>query len=237
MSSLRRNLIGWCSLILLCGAPAAHAQFAVIDIGAIVQLIQEVSIMEQQVETAKQQLSQARSELDSMTGGRGMQGLLSGTTRNYLPLNWAQLQGVLAGATGTYSALSATMQSLVTANAVLTADQMAALSPAERAQVQAARNSAALLQATAQQALANTSDRFAAIQQLIDAIGSATDQKGILDLQARIAAEEGMLVNEHTKLDVLYQAAQAQEWARQQQIREQAVNDVGAFRALPPLGL
>ena len=237
MSSLRKHLMGLCALTVLCCAPAAHAQFAVIDIGAIVQLVQEVSTMEQQVETAKQQLSQARTELDSMTGGRGMQTLLSGTTRNYLPSNWAQLQGVVAGAAGTFNALSVSVQSLVTANSVLTAAQLAALSPAERAQVQAARNSAALLQATAQQALANTSARFASIQQLIDAIPSASDQKGILDLQARIAAEEGMLQNEHTKLDVLYQAAQAQEWARQQQIREQAVTDVGSFRNLAPLGL
>ncbi len=237
MSMHRNRLIGSFSLILVCCAPAAQAQFAVIDVGAIMQLVQEVSTMEQQVETAKQQLSQARSELDSMTGGRGMQSLLSGTTRNYLPSNWAQLQSVLTSATGTYGALSATVQNLITANSVLTAQQLAALSPAERARVQAARNSAALLQATAQQALANTSDRFASLQQLIDAIPSATDQKGILDLQARIAAEEGMLQNEHTKLDVLYQAAQAQEWARQQQIREQAVNDVGSFRNLPPLGL
>ena len=44
------------------------------------------------------------------------------------------------------------------------------------------------------------------MQTLINAIPSATDQKGILDLQARIQAEQGMLQTDQTKLHVLYQA-------------------------------
>ena len=53
------------------------------------------------------------------------------------------------------------------------------------------------------------SDRFTSLQQLISAIGGATDQKASLDLNARIAAEQGMLQNEQTKLQVLYQVAQS----------------------------
>ena len=63
-------------------------------------------------------------------------------------------------------------------------------------------------------ALETTSARFDSLQQLIDAIPQADDQKAILDLQARIAAEQGMLQNESSKLTVLYQAAQAQERGR-----------------------
>ena len=96
---------------------------------------------------------------------------------------------------------------------------------------------AALLQATSRAALANSSDRFASLQQLIGAIGSATDQKGALDLSARIAAEQGMLQNESTKLQVLYQIAQSEEWARAQRVREQALTDQGSLRQLPAMGL
>jgi hypothetical protein len=46
-----------------------------------------------------------------------------------------------------------------------------------------------------------------------------------------------MLVNESTKLAVLYQAAQAQEWARHQSAREQVVAGIGNLRTLPPLRL
>ena len=49
------------------------------------------------------------------------------------------------------------------------------------------------------------------MQCLIDAIPAATDQKGILDLQARIGAEQGMLQNEQTKLLVLSQALRAED--------------------------
>jgi type IV secretion system protein VirB5 len=114
---------------------------------------------------------------------------------------------------------------------------VAALSPDERARLDVARRSAALLQATARQALLTTSQRFSSLQQLIDAIPSATDQKAVLELQSRISAEEAMLQNEHAKLDVLHQAAEAEELSRQQQIREQAITDIGSFRRLPPMGL
>jgi type IV secretion system protein VirB5 len=215
---------------------AARAQWAVVDVGAIVQLIQQVETLKQQLQTAENQLSQAQQQYQSMTGSRGMQNLLSGTNRNYLPTNWNQLTaGSPVG--GAYSALSSGIQSQITANAVLTAAQIALLSPAERTQVQAARQTAATLQMTSSQAMSATSARFASIQQLINAIGSAQDQKAVLDLQARISAEQVMLQNEHTKLELLFQAAQAQEWARQQQAREQAISSIGSLRLLPPIGL
>ncbi len=53
--------------VLLACAPCAHAQWAVVDVGAIAQLIQQVATMEQQLSTAKDQLTQARDQLDSMT--------------------------------------------------------------------------------------------------------------------------------------------------------------------------
>ena len=105
---------------------------------------------------------------------------------------------------------------------------MAVLSADEQAQIGNSRRSVALLQALAQEALANSSSRFASIQQLIGAIASATDQKGILELQTRISAEQGMLQNEQTKLQVLYQAAQAQAAVTAQRAREQ---NVGEYRA------
>lgn len=223
--------------LLASGANPARAQWAVIDAGAIGQLVQEVAQLRQQVATAQSQLTQARSEYAAITGNRGMESLLSGTQRNYLPTDWAQVSQVMGGASGSYPALAGSVQSLVQSNAVLTPAQVSTLSPAEQAQLLSARRSAALLQALSRLALDNSSTRFAQLQQLILAIGSAQDQKGALDLNARIAAEEGMLQNESTKLQVLYQIAQSQEWARTQQAREQAMADQGSLKALPPMGL
>jgi type IV secretion system protein VirB5 len=215
----------------------AHAQFAVIDVASIVQLVEEVQQLEQQVETAKSQLSQAQAEYAAMTGNRGMQQLLSGTVRNYLPSDWTQLSQVMGGSSGSFPALASAVGTLITTNAVLTPAQIALLSPIEQSALAAARQSPALLQAIARAALTNSSDRFAALQQLIGAIGTASDQKAALDLNARITAEQGMLQNEQTKLQVLYQVAQSQEWARAQRAREQAIADQGSLRQLPAMGL
>ena len=231
-----RGLLIW----ILVGfgiTPAAQAQWAVVDVGAIAQLVQQVNTMRQQLETTRDQLQQARQTLDSMRGGRGMEQLLAGTVRNYLPPEWQELAAVLEQSSTSYGALAAELQRLINVNAILTPQQIAALSPAERSQLEAARRSAAMLQVLTREALSATSRRFGSIQQLIDAIPRAGDQKAILDLQARIQAEQGMLQNESTKLGVLYQAAQAEEWARKQRVREQAIASIGSLRDLPPLGL
>jgi type IV secretion system protein VirB5 len=224
---MRRRLAILGAAVIIILAPAAQAQWAVIDVGAIAQAIQEVATLKQQLTTIEQQLNQAQQQFQSMTGNRGMQNLLSGINRNYFPANSAQLM----------TALATPIQTTVNANAVLTSQQMAALSPAEQQQLNAARGNAALLQVTTQQAYATASNRFASVQQLIGAIPTATDQKGILDLQARIQAEVGMLENEQTKLQVLFQLVQAQELSRKQRAREQALSDVGSVRNLPPIGL
>jgi type IV secretion system protein VirB5 len=224
-------------LLTVGGIRPAHAQFAVIDVASITQLIKEYQTLEQELATAKSQLSQAQSEYAAITGSRGMQNLLSGTVRNYLPGSWTQLSAVMSGSSGSFPALAGDVTALVSANAVLTPAQVARLSPTEQSELAAARQSAALLAATSHAALANSSDRFASLQQLIGALGGASDQKAALDLTARITAEQGMLQNESTKLQVLYQVAQSQEWARAQRIRERAVADQGSLRTLPPMGL
>jgi type IV secretion system protein VirB5 len=212
-------------------APAPiRAQWAVIDAPAIVQLVQQVQTMEQAVQTARDQLSQARLTLKTMTGDRGMGLLLRGSQRNYLPSNWAQLSSVMQGG-GAFPGISADVRSAVNGMAVLTPQQLSTLSPDGREQVIAARRTNAVRFAMAQQALANTSARFASIQSLIGAISAAGDQKAILDLQARISAELGMLQNEQTKLQILHQATEAQAALDRQREWEQAVAGQGRFES------
>ena len=224
------RIAGLVGLLTLLQVRAAHAQFAVVDVGAISKLVDQVFLLQQQLE-------QTQAQLAAMTGHRGMNRLLGDTPRNYLPSDWRQMVDILQGAQGTYSALTAEVQDISAENAVLSEEQFAGLSLSERREVQAARRSAAALQALSHQALSNTSERFAALQELIDAIGGADDQKAILDLQARIQAEQVMLTNEQSKLQIFYQAVQAEELARQQRAREKAIAGIGSLRNLPPMGL
>ncbi|HTX24839.1 MAG TPA: type IV secretion system protein [Steroidobacteraceae bacterium] len=215
--------------IALLVSAAAHAQFAVIDVAAIAQLVQQVELMEQALGTAEGELQQAEAAYRAITGARGMESLLSGVQRNYMPTSSTQLQALLNQNGSSYTLLASSMQSSLAANAVLTPQQLQALPPDSAAHLQSVRRTTALLQAIVADALANASGRFTSLQQLIAAIALATDQKGSLDLHARTAAEQAMLQNEQTKLEVLYRALEAQQWTNNQQAREQIVADHGDF--------
>jgi type IV secretion system protein VirB5 len=218
-------------LLATIAAPLTHAQFAVVDVQAIAQLLQQVRMLGQQLATARDQLSQAQNEFQSMTGNRGMERLLNGVARNYLPADWAGINDVLRGnnVNPNYDAVTRELQAAVRGLSVLSARQLAPLPQSMQNQVSAMRTSTALLQVLTRQALVTSSERFSALQQLIEAIRGATDQKAVLDLQARIGVEQGMLQNEQTKLQALYRAAEAERWANLQLEHEQAFAAQGQF--------
>jgi len=217
------------SLSLFPFAGPVRAQWAVIDVGAINQLVRQVADMEQALATANAQLLQAEKQLQSMTGGRGMQDLLPGVTRNYLPSTWGALAAAAQGVATPYPALAASVNALIGANAVLPGRQLALLSAADQRQITATRERVALDQAASQAAFADASGRFAGLQSLVTAIGAAPDQKAILELQARIEAELGMLQNEQNKLQLLAQTLQAEAAAQAQQARESVIAGHGSF--------
>lgn len=224
-------------LLTLGAARPAAAQWAVIDVSAIQQLIQQYEVLEQQLTTLRSQLTQAQQQYAALTGQRGMQKLLSGVNRNYLPESWNDLAAVMQGNSGTYGSLAVNVQGLIAGNAVLSSQYLAGLSPAEVTQVTTQRQLAALGQGITRAALDTTSNRFASLQQLINAIPTATDTKGSLDLQARTAAEQTMLSNEANKLQVLQQILSAEQAALDEQRDEEAVADIGSLRTLAPMGL
>jgi len=243
MRSLRHNRVtsvfalSVLALVALGVTRPASAQWAVIDVSAIQQLLQQYEVLEQQLSTLHSQLSQAEQQYAALTGQRGMQRLLSGVNRNYLPTDWTDLAAVMQGTSGPYGSLAASVQGLVASNAILGGQDLARLSPAELAQLTAARELVALREGIARTALDTTSNRFSSLQQLINAIPSATDTKGALDLQARIAAEQAMLANEATKVQVLRETLDSEQAALDQQRREQAIADIGSLGALAPMGL
>src|ERR1700733_13126490 len=116
MKSMRAVVVLLVLVSTLGLSPRAQAQFAVIDVASLAQLIQEVQQMQQALQTAQNQLNQAQQEYNSITGLRGMQNLLSGINRNYLPGTWAQLP----------VALASPINAQVGSNAVLTSTQVAA---------------------------------------------------------------------------------------------------------------
>ena len=216
-----------CSCLLLM--PVARAQFAVIDVSAIAQLVQQVQTLQSQLDTARAHLAAAQAQYNALSGDRGMARLLPGIQRNYLPTTWNDLQAVSQSGGAGYPGLSATVNAAFSANTVLSAAQLATFPAAVRQQVDTERRLTALSQGVTRQALATTSARFSSLQQLIDTLGVSSDPKAVLDLQARIQAENSMLQNEQSKLQTLHQLLAAESRANQQQQWEQALSGHGQF--------
>jgi type IV secretion system protein VirB5 len=225
--AIRSAFIGIGAGLLASGA--SHAQFAVIDAASVAQLAEQSGRLAQELATARAQLLQLQTQYQSMTGSRGMQNLLAGSVRNYLPGSSEQLSAVQAGEGGMYGSLARAYAGNLQNNAVLTSAELNALPADARAEVQAQRAAVAMRQTLAQQALATTSARFGALQQLINALPSATDTKGVLDLQARIGAEQGMLLNEQNKLQTLFQMSVSQDQLLSQREQEQILAAQGQF--------
>ncbi len=213
--------------LLLQTAGVARAQFAVIDVASLTQLVSQLQTLEQQLATARSELAQAQAHYQAITGPRGMEKLLAGTNRNYLPADWATLATLPAS--GAYPELAALVDDAYRAESVLDPAHLAGLPATSAAQVDAQRRNAALLQGLSRMSLANVSARFASLQQLVATLGRAGDEKASLDLTARIAAENAMLQNEHTKVQVLYQGLQADQWAATQHAHELALAGHGLF--------
>jgi type IV secretion system protein VirB5 len=225
------------ALLVLTGVPPARAQFAVIDVAALAQLVQQLQTMAQQLLAAQALVTQAQAQYTALTGPRGMQQLLAGTPRNYLPRTGGDIDTLLAGGTAGFGGLAGEVAAGARAVQVLTPAHLAALTPDERALVTGDRQRTALAAALSREALATASERFNELQVLITALGGATDPKAVLDLQARIGAEQVMVNNESIKLRMLAQTLSAAQAQRDARVRELAIADVGSLRDLPPIGL
>jgi type IV secretion system protein VirB5 len=221
--------VGGILVLWLAVHSPAEAQFAVIDVGAITQLITEVQTLQTALDTARSQLTQAQEQYVALTGARGMDQLLAGIQRNYLPTTWAELQGAMGPGSGSYPALSASVTATVGSNAILTAAELATLPADVQQSIRQQRAVVALSQGLARQELVNTSARFASLQQLIAALGRAADPKAVLDLQARILTENAMLLNEQSKLQSLQRVTRSEQDASRQQRLERALAGHGEF--------
>jgi P-type DNA transfer protein VirB5 len=223
--------------VTLTVSTPAQAVWPVFDAAAFGQLIQQVQYWQEQLNQMQAHLVQLRATTTALTGGRGMQTLLpvAPQARNYLPPNWTDVASLTSGSPNGYGALASLVAARLQGVSVLPPATLAALTPDQRQLLTDGRNSAALLQALSQTAYASTSARFQQLQSLIQAIGTATDEKAINDLQGRIQAEQAMLANDQAKLTALYQAAEADRWSQEQRMRELSIAQLGSAQMLRPV--
>lgn len=93
----------------------------------------------------------------------------------------------------------------------------------------AAKN-AATYTGQASRSLEQAQSRFTELSGLVRRVNTATDPKEVMDLNARIGAEQAFLQNEVGKLQVLQQTAQANDALYQQKVKQMAVQSSGSLR-------
>ena len=195
-------------LLLLVGfTTQSNAGFPTIDVTNLVQAILQVSHaveqanqLTEQVKTAKEQLSTATNTLNNITGVRGMGSVLSSV---YDP------------------SMSVTPSSILTSNGLSNSSTLG-ISGETAALYDAANNLSAKYLGQSGKTLQQSQSRFTEIMKLVAKVNNAPEQKDILDLQARIGAENAMLQNEMIKLAALRAQNEANA-AMMQRKREQLV--------------
>jgi type IV secretion system protein VirB5 len=216
--------------IALCffGANAAKAGIPVIDAANLAQSVQNIVAwgqqyqqMAMQYQQLVQQYNQTVQTFNSLNGIRGMADLVNTPAlRKYLPNQWSEAMNLL-NAPGGYTNLQSSINNIRDATRIVGLDQtnLDPNSAAGRAFV-GSQNQAAMNRALSEEGFSQASDRITAIQSLIDKVNGAPEQKDVLDLQARIQAEQAMVQNESVKLALMSQLQQAQRDIQAQQARE-----------------
>ena len=164
------------------------------------------------------QIDQMKQQYAAVTGARGMGELFNNPQlRDYLPQDW---QGVYDSVkSGGYAGLSGRAESIYDNNKVY--DACASfVSNEQRTNCEAQAVKGAQDKAFALDAYDAAKNRLSQIDRLMRQINQTQDPKAIAELQGRIAAEQAMIQNEQTKLQMYQMVAAAEDRLQQQRQKE-----------------
>ena len=207
---------------LVFGASGARAGIPVIDVSNLIQSIQEVLNTITQIENQITQIEQLGKQVESMNGSRGLGSLLRNPMfQNYVPPNVTTLVNRL-GSTG-YGGLNGAAKALRDADMLYNClDKVGSARTACQATLSRPYQTKAVLH----QAMDSASGRMTQISGLIDQINATTDQKTILELQARLSGENAMLAHEVSQIQLLAEMAENEERVAVARRREAAAENL-----------
>ncbi len=224
----RRLLVAACAAITLTAAGQAKAQMAVFDSANYAKLLQETQTalkqlqqLEQQVQQGEQliqQSAQLYNSLNQLSNVNALAPTLSAPgVRGFLPNADAYVTAAQSDLSA-LGALGAKAQAIRNANQLYTAPA----SDPVGADLMAAGNRAALNLAAGETVGETGATRLQGLQQLQQAVGTAPDARAVLDLQARLLAEQAMIANDQMRLQGLAMTQSAQDQVQTQRDRERA---------------
>jgi type IV secretion system protein VirB5 len=189
-------------------APAAQAQgIPVIDVANLIQTIMQVLDDVTEIANQVEQIKALQGQLDSITGSRNLGSVSDSTAlKNYVPTN--AYTAVNAIDTSGYGGLTATAKNLRDAQLVYNCgDRIGAARTDCQARLAQPYQHKGLLQ----DAMTAASGRLTQIKSLMNQVDSTSDQKAILEIQARIGAENAMLQHEMSQIQMLTGMADSDE--------------------------
>jgi type IV secretion system protein VirB5 len=203
--------------IAAIGVGNTHAQgVPVIDVANLIQAIQQVLDDSTAIENQVQQISQLRSQLASINGTRNLGAVLNNPAlQNYVPRDpYTYVNGL---DTSGYSGLTITSKALRDAGMVYNClDQAGAARTSCQARLAQPYQYKGLLQ----DAMTSASGRIAQVESLMQQVNGTNDQKGVLEIQARISAENALLAHEISQIQMLQGLADSDERIHRSQDRE-----------------
>jgi type IV secretion system protein VirB5 len=187
---------------------ASQAQgIPVIDIANLVQSITQVLNDITKIANQVQQIEALQQQLASINGLRNLGNVNDSTSlKNYVPAN--AYTYVNAVDSSGYSGLTDTSKMLRDSQMVYNCMDRTGTA---RTQCQANLAQPYQQKGLLQDAMTAASGRLAQIKALMNQIDGTTDQKGVLEIQARIGAENAMLAHETSQVQMLSGMADSEE--------------------------
>jgi len=212
------------ALMIALSNPAARAQgIPVIDIANLTQTIMQVMNDITEIENQVQQISQLQSQVNSINGTRNLGNVFnSPALQNYVPPD-AYLVLNAVNASG-YAGLTPTARALRDSAIVYNCMD---LSGAARTSCQAVLAQPYQQKGLLQDAMTAAAGRLGQIRALMNQVNATSDQKAVLEIQARIGAENAMLAHEMSQIQMLQGMADSEERIARARDRERQYQMLG----------
>jgi type IV secretion system protein VirB5 len=200
--------------------PEAMAQgIPVYDASSFAQFVTQLDKMSQDYQKQLEQLDEAMKQTEAITGSRNagdlVNGVLEQQLREYLPNTWQDTMNIInatglpSGALGTQSIYN---DLYTTYNPIPGAEFMESdpSGPVARS-IDRRTGTTYAAMAASEQAYNNINDRIQIYEQLLTELNNSQDLKASVDLQARITAENGMILSELMRLNAIQMQQKASE--------------------------
>ena len=188
----------------------------VIDIANLIQTVQQVLNDITKISNQIQQITALQNQLNSINGMRNLGNVFNNPAlKNYIPAEAYNI--VNAVDTSGYGGLTATAKSLRDAAMVYNCMD---LSGAARTDCQATLSQPYQQKGLLQDAMKSAAGRLDQISSLMNQINGTGDQKAVLEIQARIGAENALLAHEMSQVQMLTGMADSEERIARSRDRE-----------------